>query len=505
MKLEFTRRSVAKGISALALAANSAFPLRAGEPGTCDARFALWVPRLRAELEAMAKMLTATLKAWDGPKRVFTPEAYGRRGAVGGLATDAIQAAIDAAARAGGGTVRLGKGDYVSGTIVLRSNVRFEVAKGARLLGSLDLKDYPEHVAQRPTVMDSNMGMNQSLIFAEGCENISLCGEGLIDGRGTRDNFPGEETPHRTPGRPFLIRVIDCKRVHIKDIHLKDSAGWMQNYLNCEDLLVEGIRVDNQANVNNDGLDIDGCRRVIVRNCFINSEDDAMCFKGASQRPMEQVLVENCEFYSSCNAMKFGTDSQGDFRKVLVRNVVVGGPSVEMRVWRPRMSDSGISWEVVDGCTVEDVMVTDAHIVRAKSPLFLRLGDRARVRPEQPRPAPGNLRRIVYDRITGAGNGERGSYFMGLPDKQIEDVVLRDVNIGVTATYQPVPDESAIGELRDKYPDAFMVGWVSPAFGLWTRHIRRLTMIRVNFIASAPDPRPMILTNQDSTDLCSAR
>lgn len=505
MKLEFTRRSVAKGISALALAANGTFPLRAGEPGTCDDRFALWVPRLRAELEAMAEMLTATLKAWDGPKRVFTPEAYGRQKVESGLATGAIQAAIDAAAKAGGGTVRLGKGDYVSGTIVLRSNVRFEVAKGARLLGSLDLKDYPEHVAQRPTVMDSNMGMNQSLIFAEGCENISLCGEGLIDGRGTRDNFPGEETPHRTPGRPFLIRVIDCKRVHIKDIHLKDSAGWMQNYLNCEDLLVEGIRVDNQANVNNDGLDIDGCRRVIVRNCFINSEDDAMCFKGASQRPMEQVLVENCEFYSSCNAMKFGTDSQGDFRKVLVRNVVVGGPSIEMRVWRPRMSDSGISWEVVDGCTVEDVMVTDAHIVRAKSPLFLRLGDRGRVRPEQPHPAPGNLRRIVYDRITGAGNGERGSYFMGLPDKQIEDVVLRDVNIGVTATYQPVPDESAIGELRDKYPDAFMVGWVSPAFGLWTRHIRRLTMIRVNFIASAPDPRPMMLTRQDSTDLCSAR
>lgn len=505
MTVEFTRRGVAKGFAALALAANGAIPLRAIEPGTCDPRIAGWVPKLRADLEAMAKMLTATLKPWSGPKRIFAPEAYGHRGSADVLATRAIQAAIDAAGKAGGGTVLLARGDYVSGTIVLRSNVRLEVAKGARLLASLDLKDYPEHVPQRPTVMDSNMGMNQSLIFAEACENVSLCGEGLIDGRGTRDHFPGEETPHRTPGRPFLIRFIDCKRVHIKDIHLKDAAGWMQNYLNCEDLLIEGINVNNQANVNNDGLDVDGCRRVIVRNCFICSEDDGMCFKGASQRPMEQVLVENCEFYSSCNALKFGTDSQGDFRKVLVRNCVVGGPSIEMRVWRPRMSDSGVSWEVVDGGTVEDILVTDVHIVRAKSPLFLRLGDRGRVRPEQAPPKPGNLRRIVYDRVTGAGNGERGSYFIGLPDKLIEDVVLRDVNIGVTATRQAVPDENAIDELRDKYPDAFMVGDITPAYGLWTRHIRGLTMIRVGFIANGPDPRPMILTKLDSSELCTGR
>lgn len=505
MTLEITRRGAAKGLAALAMAAGGAMPLWASEPGACDPRLADWVPKLRVDLEAMAKMLTATLKPWNGPKRVFTPEAYGYAGAASGLATRAIQAAIDAAGNAGGGTVALGHGDYVSGSITLRSNVRLEVAKGARLIASIDLKDYPEHIARRPTVMDSNMGMNQSLIFAEGCDNISLCGEGLIHGRGTRYHFPGEETPHRTPGRPFLIRFIDCKHVHIKDLHLKDAAGWMQNYLNCEDLLIEGINVDNQANVNNDGLDVDGCRRVIVRNCFISSEDDAMCFKGASQRPMEQILVENCQFYSSCNALKFGTDSQGDFRNVLVRNVVAGGPSMELRVLRPRLADSGISLEVVDGGTVEDILFTDIHIVRAKSPLFLRLGDRGRVRPEQARPKPGNLRRIVYDRITGAGNGERGSYFTGLPDKSIEDVVLRDVNIGVAATRQPVPDEEKIDELRDQYPDAFMVGEITPAYGLWTRHIRNLTMVRVNFIANGPDSRPMMLMKPDSLDICSAR
>ena len=93
------------------------------------------------------------------------------------------------------------------------------------------------------------MGMHQSLIFAEGCENVSICGQGQIDGQG--HHFPGEETAHGTPGRPFLMRFLDCRNVHIKDITLKDAACWMQNYLHCENLLIEDIHVENQANYNN--------------------------------------------------------------------------------------------------------------------------------------------------------------------------------------------------------------------------------------------------------------
>ena len=338
----------------------------------------------------MARELSGRLLPWHGPTRVLVPEDFGLGGDHQAPATRAIQAAIDAAALRGGGTVRLTRGDYISGTLELRSNVRLEVIKGARLLASLDLEDYPPRVAARPTVMDSNMGVTQSLLFAQGCHNISLCGEGVIDGRGTKQNFPGSETVGATPGRPFLIRVLDCQRVHVAGLHLRDAACWMQNYLNCEDLLIEHLRVENQANFNNDGLDIDGCRRVIVRHCDINSEDDALCFKGASQRPMEQVLVESCRLYSSTNGIKFGTDSQGDFRRILVRNLEVGGPGREMRSVNPRRADSGISWEVVDGGTVENILASGIHIVRAESPLFLRLGDRGRVRPEEPRPAPGH-------------------------------------------------------------------------------------------------------------------
>jgi hypothetical protein len=462
----------------------------------CDAA-PEWADKLRADLDKMALELTRTLLAWPVPPRSFVPEAFGL--AAGALATAAIQRAVDACAAAGGGVVLLAGGDYVSGTIDLRSGVMLEIAAGSRLLASTDLKDYPTRQARRLTVQDSNMGMNQSLIFAENCQRIGIRGKGTIDGRGTQTNFPGEETIGSTPGRPFMIRMLDCTNVVIADIRLKDSPCWMQNYLNCENLLIDGIHVENQVNHNNDGLDIDGCRRVIVRNCFISAEDDALCFKGASQRPLDNILVENSKFFSTCNAIKFGTDSQGDFRNVLVRNVVLGGPSETMRSMHRRKADGGISWETVDGATVERIVVHDAHIVRAESPLFLRLGDRGRVRPEQARPAAGNVRHIVFDKITGEDNGVRGSFFTGIHDKSIEHVLLRDVNITMAASTEPAAQAADIPESRGEYPDPHMFSKVMPAYGLWARHIHQLTLVRVRFVSAGKDVRPMILLDSSAT------
>jgi polygalacturonase len=463
--------------------------------------FPAWAAELRADLELMADRLLAHRRPWSGPDQVARPEAFGY---VSGqpLATKAIQAAIDTLAGTGGGTVVLAHGDYVSGTLDLRSHIRLKVEQGARLLASLDLKDYPARVARRPTVMDSNMGMNQSLLFAEGCSDICVCGAGIIDGRGTKANFPGLEAISATPGRPFLIRVVDCQQVHIKDIFLKNSPCWMQNYLHCDDLLIENIRVENQANFNNDGCDIDGCRRVIVRNCQINSEDDGLCFKGASERPTEEVLVENCRIYSTTNPLKLGTDSQSVFRNVLLRNLQIGGPAAAMVAINRRRSESGISWEIVDGGVAENVYARDIHISRADSPLFLRLGDRGRVRPEETRPKPGTLRRIVYDRISGADNGSRGSYFIGLPEQHIRDVALRDVTLQVGATDKPVPRQDAIGDMRDTYPDAHMIADAVPAYGLWARHVDGLTLSRVRFSPRGPDARPMILADLDTKNVC---
>jgi polygalacturonase len=479
------RRAFLTGMAASAVLAPFA-AVRAAA-GKCGTGVPAWTEALRERLEAMAEVLQRSLRPWDGPNTLFQPEAFGWRGE--GMATRAIQAAIDAAA-ARGGIVRLARGEYLSGTIVLRSNVRLEVAGGARLVASTNLADYPEHVASRRTVMDTNMGMNQSLIFAEGCANISISGEGTIDGRGDRTSFPGAETSHATPGRPFLIRVLDCRRVHVAGITLLNAACWMQNYLNCDELLIENITVSNQANFNNDGIDIDGCRKVIVRGCLINSEDDGLCFKGAAQRPTDQVLVEDCRVYSTCNGVKFGTDSQGDFRNVLIRRIETGGPPQDLPAFHRRNAISGFSWESVDGGTVEDVYAYDVRIVRSASPIFLRLGDRARVKPEDPRPAPGHLRRIVFDRVTGSDNGARGSLILGLPERLIEDIVFSRFNLAVAPANRSPPLEDAIPEQRDTYPDAAMIGELSPAYALWSRHAMRITLAEVRIQPTGRDPRP---------------
>ncbi len=453
-----------------------------------------WTDSLRCNLSRMAEGLTSALHGWRDAGFTVTPEQCGYEG---GLATVFIQKAIDTAASRGGGTVLLSHGDYVTGTLVLRSGVRLEVAAAARLLGSSRLEDYPEHIAARRTVQDTNMGMNQSLLFAEGCENISICGQGQIDGRG--GHFPGEETAHGTPGRPFLIRFLDCRDVHIKDITLKDAACWMQNYLHCENLLIEDIRVENQANYNNDGIDIDGCRNVIVRRCLVSSGDDALCFKGASQMPGENILVEDCELLSSCNAVKFGTDSQGDFRNVLVRNCTVGGVSEEMRRIKHADSDSAFSWEAVDGGTLENIWVYNIRILRAMSPFFLRLEKRGRVKPEDPAPPLSNLRRILFEQIHGEDNGPRGSYFIGIPEKAIEDIALKDICLRQRPSQKPILSESDISEMYGVYPDAHMIDEQgdSPAYALWARHVHGLYLDHYEVLPEGPDPRPAFVTKTD--------
>jgi len=454
-----------------------------------------WADKLRRDLETMADSLTARLKPWSGPEQSFRPEDFGYGGE--GLATAYIQAAIEAAAQSGGGTVLLSSGDYLSGTIVLKSHIRLMISKQARLLASTDLKDWPEHVAKRRTVQDTNMGMNQSLIFAENCQNIALAGQGLIDGQGAQ--FHGEETSHGTPGRPFILRIIDCQQIHISGVTLKDSPCWMQNYLNCDDLLIENLTVINQANWNNDGCDIDGCRHVIVRHCHFNSGDDAMCFKGAAQAPSENILVENCSFYSSCNGLKLGTDSQSVFRNVLARNLELGGMSPDMRHIKPLGADSGISWEVVDGGHAENILCHNIHIVRTRSPLFMRLDNRARVQPDQPKPNIGTLRRVVFEHITGDDNGPVGSYFIGIPNGLIEDVALRHIHIKQAVAKRPVTDEADIPELYNQYPDAFMIKAYgeAPAYGLWARHIKGLTVHDYQIIPNGPEWRPKYLMQTD--------
>lgn len=451
-----------------------------------------WEAPLRSDLNRMAANLTATLKPWPVSARSFPVENYGAVADGQSVNTQAIQKAINACSAAGGGTVLLSRGDYVSGTIELKSGVMLQIDRIARLLASTNLQDYPDHVPARATIMDSHYNLKMSLIYAENQERVGICGDGEINGRGVPKNFPGGQSNGTLPGRPFLIRFVECKKVVMDGIRLLDSAAWMENYLNCDDVILQNLWVQNQANYNNDGIDLDGCHNVIVRGCFLNSEDDGLCFKGAGERTMENVLVENCRFYSTCNAVKFGTDSQGGFRNVLIRNIEVGGPSDDLPAETRRTAISGISWQSVDGGTVENIVCENVRIVRTRSPISLRLGTRGRMMPGQPKKV-GAIRRIVFDGIRGESSGLFGSSIVGVPGAIIADVVVRNVSFSVEGGGEP---QGPKAEKEGDYPEATMFG-PTPAYGFWVSHASDVSLFNIAVTPQKPDARPFVKADED--------
>ncbi len=455
-----------------------------------------WESHLHEQARGMADRLSTTLTPWPVPSRSFPVEVHQAVADGVTINTKAIQAAIDACSGAGGGVVSFAKGDYVTGTIVLKSGVMLEIAKGSRLLGSLDLRDYPDHVAQRRTVMDTNMGANQSLIFAEGVERIGIRGPGEIDFRGSQKHFPGKQTISATPGRPFGIRILDSRQVVVEDITLRNAACWMQNYLNCEDLIFQRMQVINHVNYNNDGLDIDGCRRVIIRDCFINSEDDALCFKGAGLRPTEDVLIENSTFFSTCNALKIGTDTQGDFRRIYARNLRLGGIPDHLVSLRRQQASTGITLATVDGGDVEDIVIEHCTIERADCPIFLRIGSRGRVMPGMPPAKIGKLQRILIQDITGGDNFRQGSMISGIDGGLIEDVVLQRIDLSMMGGGTPEMAAAKVTEDPKGYPDAHQFSRSGlPSYGFFLRHAQRLHFRQVRVTPVAPDARPFFVVD----------
>ncbi|KNH06922.1 Polygalacturonase [Candidatus Burkholderia brachyanthoides] len=454
-----------------------------------------WVATLKSDLLTMAEALECTVLPWSGPDLVATPEQFGYTvSSTPTQTTKCIQTSIDFVSAKGGGTVNLSNGDYVSGTIILKDNVRLSINNGARLIGSTNQSDYLRLVPITQTEMDTYYQQFYSIIYAERATNIAITGGGIIDGQG--EKYPRKNNEFGTRFRPFGMRIIECNKIHVSKVTMINAASWMQLYLSCNNLLVENITVSNISNINNDGIDIDGCKSVIVRDCVINSEDDGICFKGSAGGLLQNVLVKNCQSYSSTNALKIGTDTQGSFNNILVYNCTFSGPKTDRTLLYKKLSlrydpfdvKGGISWESTDGGSLSNILVSKCTINNALSPLFIGIGDRFRRMPAQEKPSVGSIRQIVFDQISGENNGPNGSWFSGFKDKPITDVVLTNINLGVKAYTGKVPN--ARDEIGTRYPDPG--GNPVPAYGLWGRHITNLTLSNCNWKLTGTDPRPMI-------------
>jgi polygalacturonase len=453
----------------------------------------------------LACSLTAAADA-GSPYRVTD---FGAAGDGQALDTAAIQAAIDHAAGAGGGTVFFPAGRYLSGTLFMKSHVHLHLDAGATLLGSPNLEDYPAIMNGHPSRADSYCA--RALIRGEGLEDIGITGRGTIDGQGAlfRDNLASaEELAAIAPAyeaagryvpkdvylnRPYILQLVSCRQVVVEGIRMRNSAMWMQHYLDCDFVTIRGIDVYNHGCRNNDMIDIDGCRNVTITDCIGDTDDDALTLKSTGPRPTEHVLITNCILRSRCNAIKAGTESAGGFRNIAISNCVVETSSQpEGLTGRPE-GLAGIALEIVDGGVMEGVAISNIVIRGTTAPIFIRLGDRARPpQPNLPPPAIGVIRDVILSNITARDASNVGCAIAGLPGHPIENLTLSNIRLGFAGGGTAEQVAAEVPENEKQYPESTMFGPL-PAYGLYLRHATGVTLDNLELRHASEDARPALV------------
>jgi polygalacturonase len=387
--------------------------------------------------------------------------------------TAIIQRAIDQLSAAGGGTVIVPPGVFITAPVQMRSHVTLRLERGAVLRGT-----------ENPADSRSAKG----IVWADGAEDFGIEGDGTIDGNGRVF-----EQRDSAPGRPRLVDLHNCRNVTLRDVTLRNAPSWTCKLQGCDGVRVHAVRIYSHQGYNNDGFDIDS-RNVTLSDCLIDCDDDAICFKSDSETPCENVTVTNCVAASNCNLIKFGTASVGGFKNITVSNCVLRAASEDnRRRWKTKHEGialdttgiSGIALEVVDGGVMDQVCVTNIAMTGIQTPIFIRLGGR--------RNGPGRLRNVIISNITARTESLISSSITGIPGQYVEGVILRDIRVEVLGLGTAKHAQAPVPEKEKSYPENRMFGDALPAYGLYVRHARGITLDNVQFVLRNADARPAIL------------
>ena len=449
----------------------------------------------------------------------YDVRTYGATGDGKTVDTPAINRAIEAAASAGGGTVRFPAGHYLSFSIRLRSHVGLHLDPGAVIIAA----DSPKpgettgynggtyDAAEPKTAWDAyqDYGHNHwhnSLIWGENLENVSITGPGLLWGRGLSNG-----RTHNTLGYPFIAEQagVGNKTIALKNCHnvvFRDFAILKGGHFGLLLTGVDNLRIDSLViDTDRDGMDIDCCRNVRVSNCTVNSPwDDGICPKSSFAlgyaRSTDNVTIDSCyvtgtyqlgtvldgtwkkfvkgsgEQGFGTGRIKCGTESNGGFRNIAISNCVFEGCQ-------------GLALETVDGALLEDIVISNITMRDIIScPLFLRLG--ARLRGPRESTSVGTLRRVLINNLVSYNTSSRiSSIIAGIPGYRIEDVKIADIFVQHVGGASADSVSISPPELETKYPEPGMFG-PTPAQGFFVRHLQHLEMSHVEVQPVAPDPRP---------------
>ena len=426
-----------------------------------------------------------------------------RYGAIGDgltLNTTAIQKAIDDCSSSGGGKVIFPAGKFLSGTIVLKNNTILHLNKDAVLLGSTNVNDYRNI---DPFADGLGIDVGWALLVAVDAKNIGIEGEGAIDGQGSALKAAQILTDTRPEGqrwgrRPFLLRIVRCDSVIVKDVTLNYAAAWTSHYFQSRHLLIEKVKIVSYGVAHNDGMDIDGCQDVRIKDCDVVSGDDALCFKTTSSRmACRDIVVSGLRLKSNQGAIKMGTESMAPFENIKI---------TDCYIYDTR--NGGIKLLSVDGARLQNVEISGITMVEVKTPILIRLGSRLSVfrKGQDTQQETGILDNVVIRNVKAkaAANAQlmppTGILVTGVPGHPITNLTLENIDIALAGGGTSENARQQVPEAVDKYPEVKTFGPLVPAYGVWARHVQGLKLIDVNFTLDSADLRPAFLC-EDGKDI----
>ncbi len=454
-------------------------------------------------------LLTSLL--FGGAKTNYNVTEYGAKADGKTLDTEAIQKAIDECANNGGGTVDFPAGNYLSGTIIIKDNVVLNLQAGSKILGSKNIKDYPMY--SQPVANNMDKDVYRALIRGENLRNIGITGLGIIDGQGKylQDSPIMEEDlkeiekvytdksryiPRKNNDqRPFLLRFVNSNNVTIEGITLQYPVKWTQHYLNCDGVTIRDVKVYAHGGENNDLIDIDGSRNVVITGMIGDCDDDGICLKSTGKEIVENVLISDCIIRSRTNPFKAGTDSYGGFRNITITNCYIG-PSLTNGGYSGRDEGlAGIALELVDGGVLENVTISNIVMEEMAAPIFIRLGNRARTyKPNMEVRPIGSLNNIIISNIVAKNAGKTGCSIIGEIGHPIKNVTISNVKINFDGGGTFAESLVEKPELVNEYPESTMLGDL-PAYGFFVRHVNGITFRDVELSYNEEEHRPAMLFN----------
>jgi hypothetical protein len=438
-----------------------------------------------------------TGKAGSG---VYDIRDFGAKGDGATINTKAIQSAIDACTADGGGSVLVPGGDFRTGTLQLKNNVTLSLAATGRILGSTNRADY----LNRNEMEDRGLGPgngNIVLLFAANATNVTIEGRGTIDGDGAvyytgrgdgmGPRAPGTPVPTNAPNvdRPHLIVFTHCQDVLMRDVFLTRSAYHCVRILNCEHVHFTGVTIFNRVNLNNDGFHFNDCQYVNIDNCNIKCQDDACALFGSNQ----YFTIANSSFSTRWSVFRFGGGSPNH---IAVANCLI----YETYGCPIKFGGGNCSNITFDNLIMRDVT---GPISITQGGGFGRRGG------SNTNQTARGIRNISFSNIEASvvqepqqqadmpfkPTSRDGEKFSCITVNAVGGGVIENVtfnNVHVTYSGGGTAEMGALRDVSTNTGEYFGIG-TRPAYGLFARGIKGLSLQNVRFDTASPDLRPAVV------------